>query len=56
MFENLLKYSIVGVIIVIDVDVGENKVVIFFILNDNDNFVLDFYFGVIKLNVLFDRE
>ncbi|XP_043928818.1 protocadherin-9 [Protopterus annectens] len=54
--ENLPKYSTVGVITVTDADVGDNKAVILSILNDNENFVLDPYSGVIKSNVSFDRE
>ncbi|KAL9867778.1 LOW QUALITY PROTEIN: protocadherin-9 [Geothlypis trichas] len=54
--ENLPKYSTVGVITVTDADAGENKAVTLSILNDNENFVLDPYSGVIKSNVSFDRE
>ncbi|KAM3837307.1 protocadherin-9 [Vipera latastei] len=49
-------YSTVGVITVTDADAGENKAVTLSILNDNENFVLDPYSGVIKSNVSFDRE
>ncbi|KAL7890538.1 hypothetical protein AOLI_G00000140 [Acnodon oligacanthus] len=54
--ENLPKYSTVGVITVTDADAGENAVVSLSILNDNENFILDPYTGVIKSNVSFDRE
>ncbi|XP_039601252.1 protocadherin-9 isoform X2 [Polypterus senegalus] len=54
--ENLPKYSTVGVITVTDSDAGENAAVTLSILNDNDNFILDPYTGVIKSNVSFDRE
>ncbi|XP_069061397.1 protocadherin-9 isoform X1 [Pleurodeles waltl] len=54
--ENLPKYSTVGVITVTDTDAGENRAVTLSLLNDNDNFVLDPYSGVIKSNVSFDKE
>ncbi|KAI3377517.1 hypothetical protein L3Q82_008691 [Scortum barcoo] len=54
--ENLPKYSTVGVITVTDSDAGENAAVSLSILNDNENFILDPYSGVIKSNVSFDRE
>ncbi|XP_071991417.1 protocadherin-9 isoform X5 [Engystomops pustulosus] len=54
--ENLPKYSTVGVITATDSDAGENKAVTLSILNDNENFVLDPYSGLIKSNVSFDRE
>ncbi|XP_035380607.1 protocadherin-9 [Electrophorus electricus] len=54
--ENLPKYSTVGVITVTDADAGENAVVSLSILNDNENFILDPFSGVIKSNVSFDRE
>ncbi|XP_015219116.1 protocadherin-9 isoform X3 [Lepisosteus oculatus] len=54
--ENLPKYSTVGVITVTDADAGENAAVTLSILNDNENFILDPYTGVIKSNVSFDRE
>ncbi|XP_048887308.1 protocadherin-9 isoform X2 [Brienomyrus brachyistius] len=54
--ENLPKYSTVGVITVTDADAGENAAVTLSILNDNENFILDAYSGVIKSNVSFDRE
>ncbi|KAK7913167.1 hypothetical protein WMY93_013378 [Mugilogobius chulae] len=54
--ENLPKYSTVGVITVTDSDAGENAAVSLSILNDNENFILDAFSGVIKSNVSFDRE
>ncbi|KAK3556089.1 hypothetical protein QTP70_005254 [Hemibagrus guttatus] len=54
--ENLPKYSTVGVITVTDADAGENAEVSLSILNDNENFILDPFSGVIKSNVSFDRE
>uniref|UniRef100_A0A8C9R2R5 Protocadherin 9 n=1 Tax=Scleropages formosus TaxID=113540 RepID=A0A8C9R2R5_SCLFO len=54
--ENLPKYSTVGVITVTDADTGENAAVTLSILNDNENFILDPFSGVIKSNVSFDRE
>uniref|UniRef100_A0A3B3C894 Protocadherin 9 n=1 Tax=Oryzias melastigma TaxID=30732 RepID=A0A3B3C894_ORYME len=54
--ENLPKYSTVGVITVTDSDAGENAAVSLSILNDNENFILDPFSGVIKSNVSFDRE
>lgn len=54
--ENLPKYSTVGVITVTDSDAGENAAISLSILNDNENFILDPFSGVIKSNVSFDRE
>ncbi|XP_023648876.1 protocadherin-9 isoform X2 [Paramormyrops kingsleyae] len=54
--ENLPKYSTVGVITVTDADAGENAAVMLSILNDDENFILDPFSGVIKSNVSFDRE
>ncbi|KAJ3593871.1 hypothetical protein NHX12_006205 [Muraenolepis orangiensis] len=54
--ENLPKYSTVGVITVTDTDAGENAAVSLSVLNNNENFILDPYSGVIKSNVSFDRE
>lgn len=47
VLENFLRYGIVGLIIVIDFDYGENFVVIFFILDVNDDFIIDLQIGVI---------
>ncbi|XP_041115713.1 protocadherin-9-like isoform X2 [Polyodon spathula] len=54
--ENLSKYSTVGVITVTDSDAGVNADVTLSILNDNENFILDPFSGVIKSNISFDRE